>query len=1036
MKQIYSLLCCILFFNFLQAQKLQHAFSFGNTSDQHARRVAYDSAGNLIVVGSFQGSNFDVDPSSANVYLNSFGSWDFFIAKYTPSGELIKAVRIGGTSNDQAVGLALDSSGNIYVTGWFRGTVDFDPSGGVANVVSNGEAGQDNGFDGEAFLAKYNTDLQYQWAFGIGGPNLLDGGITLKTDQFSNVILGGLFQGTVDFDPSPAMANMTSFGTTGSFIAKYTSSGQYKWALQFGGATSSCEVRDIGIDGSNNIYITGHFDGSIDLNPGAGTNTVTSAGCGDIFVVKLDSASTYLWGFNVGGGGCDYPIALAVDPSNKIYIAGYFASTSTDFNPGPAVSSLSSSGNYDGFVAKYDENGNYIFAQKYGSTGEDVAYDIMAQANGYIVTGYFNGTVDFDPSAATNALTSAGLKDMFVAHFSPSGAYLSAFRIGSTQDDAAYCITINKQNEYTLSGYFRGTNVDFDPLSGQRLLSSAGGNDVFIAKYTDLDLVNKIKGSIFVDVNSNGIKDPNESFYYGARVTSTKGTDTVVVNSSNGRFSLNVDTGQFVTKAKAYAPYYSVVPASATSSFTTYQNSDSISFAIQPIPGIKDLAVSMFALTPARPGFKVLYQIIYYNKGTDTIYSGSVKLIKDGRFTLDSAVATPATVNGDTLTWNLSNFAPRSVGNIKVYLKASVPPSLNIGDTLKSLVSIYPIVGDSTPNNNSFLLKQRAIGSYDPNDKRENHGGIVTTSQVTEGEYLQYTIRFQNTGTDTAFNINIRDTLSNKLDWSSLEMISASHDYQLTISGGNKCYWNFANINLVDSNMNEPLSHGYITFRIKPKSTLIPGDVINNKAFIYFDYNLPVATNNEQTTIQATSVLPVKLISFTAQREPGYNLLTWSTNLELNAGYYEIQRSSNGRDFELLAKQPALWNGGISNYNYHDNQPPQVVNYYRLKIVDKDGNVEYSPIRRIDNHSSLVAEISMNPVKDDLLIKLTSEKETGSYQLDIIDLSGHTLYSVPNGKISNRISTLHLNVADLASGVYFIRIKSSAEQIGLKFVKE
>jgi uncharacterized repeat protein (TIGR01451 family) len=1037
MKPLITLLICAMAFSTLQAQKLQNAFSYGNTSDQHIRRMAFDTAGNLFVIGSFLGSNFDVDPSSSTLNLNSNGSWDIFLAKYSPSGELLNAFSIGGTGNDQGLGITLDSASNVYVTGWFRGVVDFDPSTNTANVVSNGENGQDPGFDGEAFLAKYNSNLQYQWAFGIGGPSILDAGLTVRSDKKGNVILGGVFQGTVDFDPSSAVANMTSLGTTGSFIAKYSVSGQYKWALQFGGGTSqNCELRDIGIDNNSNIYITGHFDGSIDLNPGSGTNMVTTAGCGDVFVVKLDSASNYVWGFNVGGSGCDYPIAISVDPFNKIYISGYFASASADFNPGSAVNNLTNSGNYDGFVAKYDENGNYIFAQKYGSSGEDVAYDIMAQANGYVVVGYFNGTVDFDPSPATNNLTSAGLKDIFVAHFSSNGTYLSSFKIGSSQDDAAYCIALSNTNEYTISGYFRGTNVDFDPLSTQRLLTSAGGNDVFIARYTDLDLVNKIKGSIYVDLNGNGIKDGNESFYSGARITATKGSDTVIVNSSNGKFSLNVDTGVYITKAKAYVPYYTAVPASATSSFATYQNSDSVSFAIQPITGIKDLAVSMFALTPVRPGFKVLYQIFYYNKGTDTISTGYVKLIKDSRFNLDSTVATANTISGDTLTWNFNNLAPRTINSILVYLKAKTPATLNIGDTLNSTVSIYPIAGDSTPLNNVSILNQRAVGSYDPNDKKESHGGKITTTQISDGEYLQYTIRFQNTGTDTAFNINIRDTLSSKLDWSSLEMITASHNYQLNISGENKCSWSFANINLADSNTNEPLSHGYIVFRIKPKSSLAAGDIITNKAFIYFDYNLPVATNLETTTVQTPQVLPVKLISFAAQRQPGYNLLSWTTALEDNVSHFELQRSSNARDFETLGKvTPIAVGNDIRSYSYQDVQPPKTINYYRLTVVEKDGNRTYSEIRKVNNQSGIIAEILSNPVKENLAVKVTAEK-VEPFNMEIVDLNGHMLYSSSNYKTVIGSTTLTVNIADLPAGVFFIRIKSSTEQIGLKFIKE
>jgi uncharacterized repeat protein (TIGR01451 family) len=176
-------------------------------------------------------------------------------------------------------------------------------------------------------------------------------------------------------------------------------------------------------------------------------------------------------------------------------------------------------------------------------------------------------------------------------------------------------------------------------------------------------------------------------------------------------------------------------------------------------------------------------------------------------------------------------------------------PAVSIDDTLECR-AIIDTTGDINKANNEAVVRQRVTGSYDPNDKQEAHGGFITPAELNAGKPLVYTIRFQNTGNDTAFNVVIRDTLPANSDWNSFEMVQASHPYTLTITDDRYAKWTFANILLVDSNRNEPLSHGYLTFRIKAASTVAIGDKINNSASIYFDFNPPVITNTTETEVK------------------------------------------------------------------------------------------------------------------------------------------------------------------------------------------
>jgi uncharacterized repeat protein (TIGR01451 family) len=183
--------------------------------------------------------------------------------------------------------------------------------------------------------------------------------------------------------------------------------------------------------------------------------------------------------------------------------------------------------------------------------------------------------------------------------------------------------------------------------------------------------------------------------------------------------------------------------------------------------------------------------------------------------------------------------------------------SIPLGTVLKTYLTGNPVTGDFDPTNNFDSLSQTVTGSYDPNDKRVVPEGAITNSFISSGKYLDYTIRFQNTGTDTAFTVKVRDTLSTRLDVGSFEILSTSHSYSVNLKGEGILEWKFDNILLPDSTTNESKSHGFVRYRIKPKTSLLVGEEIKNKAAIYFDYNLPVITNETVNIVTVvTSVNP------------------------------------------------------------------------------------------------------------------------------------------------------------------------------------
>jgi len=384
--------------NFLWAK------SMGGTIDDRGTSIVVDASGNVYTSGYFQGIA-DFDPGAGTSNLTSTGSWDIFILKLDAAGNFLWAKNMGGIIGDRGNSMAVDGSGNVYTTGLFQGTGDFDPGAGTSNLTSAG--------DYDIFISKLNASGNFLWAKSMGGTSF-EGGYSIAVDGSGNVYTTGFFQGTVDIDPGAGTSNFTSAGSYDIFISKLDTAGNFLWAKSMG-ATIDDRGYSIAVDGSANVYTTGLFHGTVDFDPGAGTNNLTSAGSEDIFISKLDAAGNFLWAKSMGGTSTDISTAIAVDGSGNIYTTGYFYGTA-DFDPGAGTSNLTSVGNYDIFISKLDAAGNFLWAKSMGGTIGDRGYSIAVDGSGNVyTTGYFNGTADFDPGAGTSNLTSAGLEDIFIS---------------------------------------------------------------------------------------------------------------------------------------------------------------------------------------------------------------------------------------------------------------------------------------------------------------------------------------------------------------------------------------------------------------------------------------------------------------------------------------------------------------------------------------------------------------------------------------------------------------------------------------------
>lgn len=453
------------------AQEFGWARQLGGPEADVGYDVAADGAGNVYVAGYFNGV-VDFDPGAGVANLTSGGGDEIFVAKFDSTGSLIWARRMGGADHERADDIAIDAGGDVYATGWFAGTADFDPGGGTSNLTATGEH--------SAFVVKLDSSGNFAWAKMLGGAGSSEGA-GIAVDANGNVYSAGTFSGETDFDPGAGVSNLTSAGDDDGYVSKLDSTGAFVWARLLGGPGNE-NAAGLALDAAGNVLTTGAFEATADFDPGAGTANMTSAGASDVFVSKLDGAGNFVWARRFGGSASDYGHAVAVDGNGNVHTTGSFAG-SVDFDPGGGIVRLISDGSDDAFVSKLSSQGVFVWAGRMGGAdlqrGAAVAVD--GSSNVYIA-GMFQATADFDPGPGVFSLTAAGEGDAFVAKLASSGNFVWVRSMGGAPAEAGEGIAVSGGDVYA-SGRFQGTG-DFDPGAGVLNLTSAGDNDAFLLQLT------------------------------------------------------------------------------------------------------------------------------------------------------------------------------------------------------------------------------------------------------------------------------------------------------------------------------------------------------------------------------------------------------------------------------------------------------------------------------------------------------------------------------------------------------------------------
>jgi hypothetical protein len=457
--------------------------------------IAVDGSGNSYISGYFS-DTIDFDPGTGVHKLSSayFGNSDIFILKLNATGNFVWAESIALNGSELSC-LAADSVGNIYLTGSFTGTKDFDPGPGIHNLTAAAES---------AYILKLDAAGNFVWVKKPDAKTAAYGtskGLAITVDAAGNIYTTGAFFDTVDFDPGAGTSYL--YGNDNVFVLKLDASGNFAWAKQMGGLLQDYGFA-ISADVSGNVYTTGIFQGSAAF----GTDNFTSAGDDDIFVCKMDASGNFVWTKQLGGSVADAAYGISTDASGNVYTTGYFNGTA-DFDPGSGTANLTSLGGNAAFVSKLDKNGNFVWAKSLSASLSSWGYALSIDNSGNVyTTGYFSGTLDFDPGSGVYNLSTpvSTFGDAYTSILDSSGNFVWAAKTNCSSSGTGTAIAVKDGYLYN-AGYFIGTG-DFDPGSAVYSLTSIGMQDGYVTKMSLPSAgVNTINGSVNVSIWPNPAED-------------------------------------------------------------------------------------------------------------------------------------------------------------------------------------------------------------------------------------------------------------------------------------------------------------------------------------------------------------------------------------------------------------------------------------------------------------------------------------------------------------------------------------------------
>lgn len=449
--------------------------TFQGDGSDYGTAIATDHLNNIIVTGHFS-SSIDFDPGGNVAMETTNGGDDIFIEKLDPNGGYLWSKSIGGIHKDQGYDVAIDGQNNIYVVGVMMNTVDFDPGPGTFNLTSSGLR--------DVFVLKLDENGNFLWAKNFGS-NQDDYGYSVTTDDQGNVLISGKHGGIADLDPGAGVFNSgANSGWTG-FAVKLSASGDFLWAnsfesgteafsvitdsqnsvlvtgdfensisydlgngtqtmnavgnkdifafkfdengqliwVNFWGSPNSAVPQCIQVDNQDNVYLSGYASSStLDMDPGTGVSEEVFSLPNESFLIKMDTDGNYVWAKHLQGRNNYYGHSTCVAPNGDVFTTGYFNGTH-DFDPGSGISTLSSNGDWDVYIQRFNSDGEQLWVRSLGGISLDCGMGLDLDQNGnlYVAGYYTNDQVDFNPDDGVEIHDNLGWQDIFVQKYHPDG---------------------------------------------------------------------------------------------------------------------------------------------------------------------------------------------------------------------------------------------------------------------------------------------------------------------------------------------------------------------------------------------------------------------------------------------------------------------------------------------------------------------------------------------------------------------------------------------------------------------------------------
>jgi hypothetical protein len=464
----------------LFAISFSYATAFGDLETLDiGNSVAVDAGGNTYFAGTFRGK-IDVDKSnSKKKFLTADDNYDAFLVKYGPTGKLIWAQQYGTGDGDESINrLLIGPNGDLYATGTFEETVDFDAKAGVHKLVSHGKV--------DAFILHLRPNGNYVWAGNIGGE--LDDAITaFAVGPSGDMYYSGYVRLRGDADPTKAVRNIFDRGVDDTIIARLNgTNGAVKWMKVFGENATRETVFGLAVDADESLLAAGMFNETVAFDRRDESFNREAVGSDDVYLARLDPGGEFQFIKTFGGKKQETIADMVQDDAGNIYLTGNFAKT-TDFEPGPGQTLLAAPGDTAAYVLKMDGNANLTWVRMIGAAiigGHDedatvAARGIAVDAGGGVYSvGDFSGTVDFDPGAGLKAIEvdksgntpalpgQVEASDTYVQRLDADGNFVEVKRFGGDDGTSfAHDIAIDPSGGINIVGSFSGF-VDLNPTSG------------------------------------------------------------------------------------------------------------------------------------------------------------------------------------------------------------------------------------------------------------------------------------------------------------------------------------------------------------------------------------------------------------------------------------------------------------------------------------------------------------------------------------------------------------------------------------------